>query len=154
MYNNQFMLDNLNRQKDRLDEMIKNYQSIPQTPINNFINTNQISNNMYELRKLTDEVENIAVMRDTIFINDEKMEIKKLDGTIEKYSIKKTYPKDKKDEEIERLNNKLKEMEMKLNEYNTSIIKSNTESSKQAENVGVNDKSSTTKSNTRISKSK
>lgn len=39
MYNSQYMIDNLMRQKDRLDEMIHNYQN-PQ-PVNNFFNTSQ-----------------------------------------------------------------------------------------------------------------
>ena len=48
MYNtNQNMIDNLLRQKDRIDEMIKNYQQ-PQ-PINNFITCVTIARNITSL---------------------------------------------------------------------------------------------------------
>lgn len=123
MYNNQYLLENLTRQKDRIDDMIKNYQ---QTPVNNFINTNQfVSNDLYEMKILNenDEVENIAIFKDTIFIGDERMQIKKLDGTIEKYEIKKVYPRDKKDDKIDELNKKIQELEMRLNEP-TNVVES------------------------------
>ena len=112
--NNQYMIDNLTRQKDRIDEMIRNYQQ-PQ-PINNFINTNMNNTDMYEMKKLNenDEVENIAIFKDTIFIGDDRLQIKKVDGTIEKYEIKKIYPRDKKDEKIDELNKKIEELERRL----------------------------------------
>lgn len=144
--NNQFMLDNLNRQRERIDDMIKNYQSIPQTPINNFISTNsQTPTNMYELKKLNDgdEVENIAILNNSIFLGDDKMQIKKLDGTIEKYEIKKVYPRDKKDDKIDELNKKIKELEMKLDEHRTDNEPSETikSSTKQGQDDRLNAKS-------------
>ena len=122
MYNTQPMIENWKRQRDRIDEMIQNYQAMPTNPnpINNFINTNAPSqDNLYEVKKLNekDEVENIVVFKDTIFIGDDRLQIKKTDGTIEKYEITKVYPKDKNDEKIKNLTEKIKELEERLNEY-------------------------------------
>lgn len=128
MYNTQPMVENWKRQRDRIDEMIQSYQNMPtqQNPINNFINTNSPSNdNLYEMKKLNenDEVENIVVFKDTIFIGDDRLQIKKIDGTIEKYEIKKVYPKDKKDEKIDELTERIKELEERLNEHKP-VVKS------------------------------
>lgn len=123
--NNQFMIDNLNRQRDRLDEMIKNYQTMPQAPINNIITNGQAQDNTYEMKKLNegDEVENIAIFKDTIFMGDDRLQIKKTDGTIEKYKIKKIYPRDKKDDKIDELTKKIEELERKLlNEHTEPTI--------------------------------
>lgn len=116
--NNQFMIDNLNRQRERLDDMIKSYQTMPQAPINNIITNGQMQDNTYEMKKLNenDEVENIAIFKDTIFIGEDRIQIKKIDGTIEKYEVKKVYPRDKKDDKIDELTKKIQELEMKLNE--------------------------------------
>ena len=116
--NNQFMIDNLSRQRERLDDMIKNYQTMPTAPVNNIINgVVQPQDNLYEIKKLNenDEVENIAIFKDTIFMGEDRLQIKKLDGTIEKYEIKKIYPRDKKDDKIDELTKKIEELEMKLN---------------------------------------
>ena len=122
MYNNnQFMIDNLTRQRERLDDMIKNYQTLPQAPINNIITNGQVPDNLYEVKKLNenDEVENIAIFKDTVFIGEDRLQIKKLDGTVEKYEIKKVYPRDKKDDKIDELNKKIEELERRLtNEHN------------------------------------
>lgn len=40
MFNNTFMLDRLSKQKEEIENMIRNYQN-PQQPVNNFINTTQ-----------------------------------------------------------------------------------------------------------------
>lgn len=125
MYNNnQYMIDNLNRQKDRIDDMIRSYQQ-PQ-PVNNFINTNQpINDNLYELKVLNDgdESENILVNRNTIFLGINRLQIKKIDGSIEKYNIDKVYPIDPKDEKIKELNKKLEELERRLNNEHAESIK-------------------------------
>lgn len=133
MYNNQYLLDNLTRQKDRIDDMIKSYQ---QAPVNNFISTGQIPTDLYEMKILNenDEVENIAIFKDTIFIGEDRMQIKKIDGTIIKYEIKKTYPRDKKDDKIDELNKKIQELEMRLNEPTTII-----EPTKECNEPYVND---------------
>lgn len=150
--NNQFMIDNLSRQRERLDDMIKNYQQMPQAPINNIITNGQMQDNTYEMKKLNenDEVENIAIFKDTIFIGEDRLQIKKLDGTIEKYEIKKVYPRDKKDDKIDELTKKIQELEMKLNEP-TKSIKSDEDVDKSNVNANgnVESKSKTTsKSNT------
>ena len=68
-----------------------------------------------------DEVENIAIFKDTIFIGEDRMQIKKLDGTVEKYVVKKVYPRDKKDDKIDELNKKIEELERRLtNEHSKS----------------------------------
>ena len=114
MFNNQYMIDNLNRQKDRIDEMIRNYQQ--PTPVNNFINTAQTpSNDMVIWRVLNEneEVDNLYVPNKTLFINDNLMVLKDVDGKTEKWNIKKIWPIDKKDEKINALEEeivKLKEM--------------------------------------------
>ena len=119
MYSNTFNIERLTRQKEEIDNLIKAYQANNQTPVNNFINTGlpNSSNSMFEFKKLndTDEVENILVTNDTIFIGNNRMQIKKLDGTIEKYNIEKYYPVDERDEKIKELNKKVEELERKLN---------------------------------------
>ena len=116
MYNN--MLDNLTRQKERIEDMIRNCQNQPQ-PVNNFINTGQTpQKDLIEWRILNEneEVDNLYVSNKTLFINDNLMILKGVDGSLQKWQIKKIYPKDKKDEKIQELENKIKELEMKINE--------------------------------------
>lgn len=124
MYNNQYMLDNLTRQKERIDEMIRSYQQ-PQ-PVNNFINTNQTPNkDLIEWRILNEneEVDNLYVANKTLFINDNLMILKGIDGSLEKWKIKKIYPIDKKDEKINSLEEEIKKLkEMINNEHEQSTI--------------------------------
>ena len=118
MYNNNYMLDNLNRQKDRIDEMIRSYQQ-PQ-PVNNFINTQAPNENLIEWRVLNEneEVDNLYVPNKTLFINDSKMVLKGVDGSLEKWEVKKIYPIDKKDKKISELEEELKKLkEMIGNEH-------------------------------------
>lgn len=108
---NTYMLDSLNRQKDRIDEMIRTYQQ-PQ-PVNNFINTNQTSNeNLIEWRILNEneEVDNLYVANKTVFISDSLMILKGVDGSLEKWEIKKIYPVDKKDKKINQLEEEIKKL--------------------------------------------
>ena len=108
---NSYMLDNLNRQKERIDEMIRTYQQ-PQ-PVNNYINTNQTSNeNLIEWRILNEneEVDNLYVPNKTLFINDSMMILKGVDGSLEKWEVKKIYPVDKKDEKINQLEEEIKKL--------------------------------------------
>ncbi len=117
MYN-QFMMENLNRRKEEIDNMIKMYQNQPQ-PVNNFISTGQTSSkDLIEWRILNEneEVDNLYVSNKTLFINDNLMVLKGVDGSLEKWEIKKIYPIDKKDKKINELEEKIKELEMKLNE--------------------------------------
>lgn len=124
MYNtNQNMIDNLLRQKDRIDEMIKSYQQ--PTPVNNFINTTQTpQNNLIEWRILNEneEVDNLYVANKTLFINDNLMVLKGVDGSLEKWEVKKIYPIDKKDEKINALEDEIRKLkEMVNNEPKQSV---------------------------------
>jgi hypothetical protein len=105
------MIDNLSRQKERLDDLIRNYQQ----PI---ITAGQ-SKDMLEMRILNEneEVDNLYVSTKTLFINDTMMIIKGVDGSLEKWEVKKIYPVDKKDEKINQLEEEIKKLkEMISNE--------------------------------------
>lgn len=118
MYNNQYMIDNLTRQKDRIDDLIRNYQQ--PTPVNNFINTNQTPpKDLIEWRVLNEneEVDNLYVGNKTLFINDNTMILKGTDGSLEKWEVKKIYPIDKKDEKINQLEEEIKKLKEVLNEH-------------------------------------
>ena len=123
MYNNQYMLDNLNRQKERIDDMIRNYQQQPQ-PVNNFINANQPQTpqkDLIEWRVLNEneEVDNLYVQNKTLFINDNLMILKGVDGSLQKWNIKKFYPIDKKDEKISQLEEEIKKLKEMINNEHT-----------------------------------
>ena len=110
-------------QKQELEELIRNYQST--------------GRETYELKKFKDEeeAENIFIMQNTIFLGTNKMQIKKLDGTIEKYNIEKYYPVDEKDEMIKELNKKVEELERRLNNEPTNNNESTTRSNESSTNV-------------------
>ena len=116
-------LDRLNRYKDEIDNMIKNCQG-QQNPINNFINTNQAPlRDLIEWRVLNEneEVDNLYVQNKTLFINDNLMVLKGVDGSLEKWEIKKIYPIDKKDEKINELEEEIRKLkEMVNNGYKQS----------------------------------
>lgn len=122
--NNQFMLNSLNREKQKIEEMIQNYQNQP-TPVNNFINTNQQapSKDLIEWRILNEneEVDNLYVANKTLFINDNLMILKGVDGKLEKWQVKKIWPIDKKDQRISELEEEIKKLkEMVNNEHSKS----------------------------------
>ena len=122
MYNNQMMLDNLTRQKERIDEMIRNYQNQPQQPVNNFINTSQTpQKDLIEWRILNEneEVDNLYVQNKTLFINDNLMVLKGVDGSLTKWEVKKIYPVDKKDEKINQLEEEIKKLKEMINNEHT-----------------------------------
>jgi Flp pilus assembly CpaF family ATPase len=149
----QVNIDRINNQIRELEDLKTQYQSMQnqQQPVNNINVSQQVPQNsqsLYEMKVLNDndEVENIFVNNNAIFIGNDKMQIKKLDGTIEKYEIKKIYPVDKKDlkiQELEKELNKLKEA--MANEYTKPIepIITSEQSSFNADGI---DKSTTTKS--------
>jgi hypothetical protein len=114
------MLDSLTRQKERIDEMIRNYQQ-PQ-PVNNFINTSQTPNKeLIEWRILNEneEVDNLYVSNKTLFINDNLMVLKGVDGSLEKWEVKKIYPIDKKDEKINALEEEIKKLKEVISNEST-----------------------------------
>ena len=139
MYNNQYMLDNLTRQKERIDEMIRNYQQ-PQ-PVNNFINTSQTpSKDLIEWRILNEneEVDNLYVSTKTLFINDTMMILKGVDGSLEKWEIKKTYPVDKKDEKINVLEEEIRKLKEMINSEPTKPNSTDGDSNKSNGTFNVN----------------
>ena len=146
-------IERLNRQKDEIDNLIKSYQNTQQ-PINNIINTNPIQQDLYEVKKLNDgdEVENIFVNANTIFIGNNKMQIKKLDGTIEKYDIEKYYPVDEKDKMIKELNLKVEELERRLNNEHSKSNNTTREFNKSDVNDDVNVESKSKTNGKSISK--
>ena len=156
MYNaNQNMIDNLLRQKDRIDEMIKNYQQ-PQ-PVNNFITTNPLSNkDLIEWRILNEneEVDNLYVSNKTLFINDNLMILKGVDGSLEKWEVKKIYPIDKKDEKINALEEEIKKLKEMVNNEPTKPNESIREVKQSNGNVNGNVDGKSTTSIKSISKQK
>ena len=117
MYSNQYMIDNLSRQKDKLEDMIRSYQQ-PQ-PVNNFISTNQTpSKDLIEWRILNEneEVDNLYVSNKTLFINDNMMILKDIDGMTQKWEVKKIYPIDKKDEKINQLEEEIRKLKEVIND--------------------------------------
>ena len=97
--------------------MIQNFQNQP-TPVNNFINTNQQPNkDLIEWRILNEneEVDNLYVANKTLFINDNLMVLKGVDGSLEKWEVKKIYPIDKKDEKINALEEEIKKLKEMIN---------------------------------------
>ena len=149
--NNNFMLDRLLRQKDEIENIIRTYQNPQnqQTPINNYITTNQQPTKDYiEWRVLNEneEVDNLYVQNKTLFINDNLMVLKGVDGSLEKWEVKKIYPIDKKDEKINALEEEIKKLKEMINNEPT---KSNgtareLEQSNEPTDVNVESKSKTT----------
>ena len=131
--------DRLLRTKDELENLIHNYQA---SPINNFINTG-VQTDLWDMKKLNEgeEAENILISRDTVFLGTEKLQIKKIDGTIEKYDIQKYYPIDEKDEMIKNLERKVEELERRLEDEPTKHSESTTGGDKSTTNDDVNSKS-------------
>ena len=84
MYNNPYMLDRLNRQKEVIEELMKSYQS-PQMPLNvfNVGNTNSID---FEARMIgkDEKPDEIMVQRKTAFIclDNTLLSIKDVNGDI------------------------------------------------------------------------
>ena len=145
MYDN--MLNSLNREKRRIEDMIQNYQNQPQ-PVNNIFNAPQTSNkDLIEWRILneTEEVDNLYVSNKTLFINDNMMVLKGVDGSLEKWEVKKIYPIDKKDEKINALEEEIKQLKEMINNEPTKFVSTNGDSNKSnvVNNVNVEPKSKT-----------
>jgi len=124
MYNyNNNMMNQLYRQRDNIDNMINQY-SANQPPVQNIINTSNSSDIDVRFLNPNDDVANILITKRTLFIDENKAEIKlkELNGEISK-SYQIIIPKDEKDLKIEELENKLKELEEKIGgQYTKSTI--------------------------------
>ena len=113
--NNQYMLENLSRKKEQLEDIIRTYQQpFTQYPTKTYLEMRILNEN--------EEVDNLYVSNKTLFLGDKNMVIKGVDGTLEKWDIVKTYPIDKKDEKISALEKEIKELkEMIKNEHTESV---------------------------------
>ena len=154
MYNNQYMIDSLNRQKEKIDDMIKSYQNQP-SPVNNFINTSQTSNkDLIEWRILNEneEVDNLYVQNKTLFISDDLMVLKGVDGSLEKWQIKKIYPIDKKDEKINQLEAEITKLKEMINNEPSKSTSTNDKFKQSNATTNVNAKSNTETNGKPISK--
>ena len=114
MYNNNYMVDNLIRQREKIDEMLKNYQT-PQQPMNVFNVGTQIE---FEAKIISkDEKPNeIIVQRKTAFICFENgtLTIKEINGDLKEYKL--IIPKTQEQIENEELKRKVRELEKQLEE--------------------------------------
>lgn len=151
---NQNMLNQLLRQKDNIENMINQYSQPQQAPVQNIINaTSSVEFEARILKDDDDDAENIFINKRTMFLDkkNKKILIKEVDGKIsEVYEI--ILPKDEKDLKIEELEKRLKEMEIKFNEYSKPIIAND----EQQQSNAINDEpvESTTKAKSKsISKS-
>ena len=142
--NNQGLMNQLLRQKDNVESLIQQYSQMPQqAPIQNIINQGVPMEFEARILKDGEDAMNIAIQRRTLFVDEKqkKVIIKELDGTISKeYEI--IVPLDEKDKKILELENRLKEMEVKINEHSKPIGASD-EKHKSVTNVNGNIKPST-----------
>ena len=149
---NQPMINQLMRQKDSIENMIQQY-SQPQAPVQNIINTNMGVEFEARILKDDEEFENILINKRTMFLDkkNKKVIIKEVDGKIsEEYEI--ILPLDEKDKKIIELENKLKEMEVKINEHTEPIRANDEQQQSNADDDGII-KSTTKTSSKSISKS-
>ena len=106
--------NDLQQMRDRIDMQMRNMQA----PVQNIINTNTKVDLEARFLNENENVSDIIINNRTLFIDEKNsmIQIKELDG-----SISKTYqiliPKDPKDQKIDELESKLREMEMRFNEY-------------------------------------
>ena len=121
---NTAMIENWKRQRDRMDELINSYQNMPTNPVNIYNTSTMPSKDLIEWRILNEneEVDNLYVSNKTLFINDNLMILKGVDGKLEKWSITKIWPIDKKDAKINELEEEIKKLkEMINNEHSKSV---------------------------------
>ena len=122
MYN-PMEIQRIDRQIEELQRMRANFQNMGmgQPPINNIITTPQTVPTpvtpIFEAKFTNENPSDILVQNKTAFINlkDGRLSIKEVDGEIKEYFL--ILPKDEKDLKIEQLEGKLREMEMKFDEY-------------------------------------
>ena len=108
---NDYMVDNLLRQREKIDDMLKNYQQ----PMNVFNVGTQVD---FEARMLTkdEDPKEIIVQRKTAFICLENalLTIKEVNGDIKEYPI--VLPKTPEQIENEELKARIEELEKELKE--------------------------------------
>ena len=130
-----------------IDRQIEELQSLKarynQPPVTNIINT-QPNTNELEAKFINnnENVEDIIVSRRTLFIdeNNQQICIKEINGDIsKKYQI--IVPKDEKDIKIENLENKIKELEVMINDQQFIKQSDNTTISEDKKSEGSNTKS-------------
>lgn len=148
---NQPVINQLMRQKDNIDNLLNQYAQ-PPMPVQNIINT--VPNTDFEARILTDneDVENILISKRTMFLDktNKRVLIKELDGRIsETYEI--IIPLDEKDKRILELENKLKDMEDKINVKYGKPIRTTDKCKQSNTNDNVNTGSSTKTDDSTIS---
>ena len=122
---NNMLVENWKRQRDKMDELINSYQAMPTNPINNIITTTANPNkDMIEWRILNEgeEVDNLYVQNKTLFINDNLMVLKGVDGRTEKWQVKKVYPVDKKDQRINELEEEIRKLKEMINNEHSKPI--------------------------------
>lgn len=112
MYQNNYMLDRLTRQKEEIDNLMRTYQQ----PMNVFnVGNTQVD---FEARMIgkEDKPSEILIQRKTAFIclDNATLTIKELNGDIKEYKIE--IPKTPEQLENEELKKKIKELEDKLKE--------------------------------------
>lgn len=137
MFNNTFMLDRLSKQKEEIENMIRNYQN-PQQPVNNFITTGQTpSKDLLEWRILNEneEVDNLYVNNKTLFVGSNMMVLKGIDGSLEKWEIKKIYPIDEKDKKINALEEEIKKLKEMINDEHAKSTSTTSKRIKSNANV-------------------
>ena len=127
MYGNN--INKLMREKEKLDDLINSYQTQSLTPSRDLVEWRILNEN--------EEVDNLYVQNKTLFIGDKNMVLKGVDGSLEKWDIVKTYPIDKKDLKINELEEKIKELEGRLNE-STKLNSSTRKRNKSNANDDVN----------------
>lgn len=111
----------IDRQIEDLQRMKNAYQNMSQpAPINNIINTQQ-NQTIFEAKFTNENPSDIFVSVKTAFIDLKNgvFTVKEPDGEMKQYGI--ILPKDEKDLKIESLEQKIQEMEMRLNEHTEHI---------------------------------
>lgn len=132
--NNQYMLDNLARRKEQIEDMIRNYQQpMPQQAPKDYLEMRILNEN--------EEVDNLFVSNKTLFLGDKNMVIKGVDGSLQKWEIKKTYPIDKKDEKINQLEQEIIKLKEMINNEYTKPISTNDKFNQSNGSTDVNVKS-------------
>ena len=120
MYQNSYMVDNLMRQREKIDDMLKNYQMPNQQMPMNVFNVGNAPTIDFEARMVTkdDNPKEILVQRKTAFICLENalLTIKEVNGDIKEYQI--ILPKTKEQIENDELKKRIKDLEEQLKERN------------------------------------